>query len=230
MIANVFIVLGAYLFGALPVLFWIGKAGGINILEEGDAHSALWKKVGYKAGLAGILWDIFKGPVFPVIALMLDMSSITVGLCGLAVMTGQMWPVFFGFKHGEMGNTTGIGASFGIAPIAMSFAAIPIAIGALTRAIKGKGKSIEGEDEDQSRLSGTSDSMPLGMLAGFSVLPLAAWLCHEEIATVLIFVVLFLLIVLRRMTVDLLTEIRAGIKTSLASVLWNRFLYDRSYY
>ena len=230
MIADITLIVGAYLFGALPVLYWIGRAGGVNILLEGDAHSTLWKKVGYKAGLAGVLWDIFKGPVFPLIALSLDMSSVTIGLSGLAVMAGQMWPVFFGFKHGEMGNTTGIGASFGIAPIAMCFAAIPIAIGALTRVIKGKGKPIAGEDKDQSRLSGTSDSMPLGMLTGFTVLPFAAWLCHTDLAIVLTFVALIFLIVIRRMTANLLPEIRAGLKTSLVSVLWNRFLYDRSYY
>jgi hypothetical protein len=230
MIADIILILGAYLFGALPVLYWIGKAGGINILEQGDAHSVLWKQVGYKAGLAGISWDIFKGPVFPLIAWGLDMSSITIGLSGLAVTAGQMWPVFWGFKHGEMGNTTGIGASFGIAPVSMSFAAIPIAIGALMRAVKGKGKEIKGEESDESRLSGTSDSMPLGMLAGFTVLPLAAWLCHKDMAIILVFVGLFLLIVIRRMTANLLPEIRAGLRTSLASVLWNRFLYDRSYY
>ena len=230
MAADILLVFGAYLFGALPVLYWIGKAGGVNVLEQGDAHSVLWKQVGRKAGLAGILWDIFKGPVLPLIAWSLDMSSITIGVCGLAVTAGQMYPVFFGFKHGEMGNTTGIGASFGIAPVAMSFAAIPVAIGALLRAVKGKGKPIEGKENDQSRLSGTSDSMPLGMLAGFAILPISAWLCHEDMAIVLAFTGLFILIVIRRMTANLLPEMRAGLKTSLASVLWNRFLYDRSYY
>ncbi len=230
MVTDVILVIGAYLFGSLPVLFWIGKVNGIDIRQETDAHSALWKKVGHKEGIAAVLWDIFKGPVPPLIAWGLDMGSITIGLSGLAVMSGQMWPVFLGFKHGEMGNTTGIGASFAIAPIPMSFAAIPIATGALTRAIKGKGKTVTGEEESDSRLSGVSDSMPLGMLSGFTVLPIAAWLLHEDMATVYIFVALVSLIVFRRLTVDLLPEIKGGLKTSLASVLWNRFLYDRSYY
>ncbi len=230
MIADILLIIGAYLFGALPVLYWIGKAGGVDILQEGDAHSTLWKKVGYKAGLAGVLWDIFKGPVFPLIAWGLDMSSVTIGLCGLVTMMGQMWPIFFGFRHGEMGNTTGIGASLGIAPIAMLLAGIPIAIGALTRAFKGKGKAIAGEDDDESRLSGTSDSMPLGMLSGFTVLPIVAWFFNEDTATVCIFASLLALIVFRRLTANLLPEIKAGLKSNLASVLWNRFLYDRSYY
>ncbi len=230
MATDIALIIGAYLFGSLPVLFWIGKANGIDIRREYDAHSALWKKVGYKAGLAGILWDIAKGPVFPLIAWGLDTSSATIGLCGLAVIAGQMWPIFFVFKHGEMGNTTGIGASFGIAPVAMSFAAIPILTGALTRAFKGKGKPVEGEGLDDSRLSGVSDSMPLGMLGGFTILPLLAWLCNKDDATVWIFMGLLALIIFRRLTANILQEIRGGLKTSLASVLLNRFLYDRSYY
>ncbi|MFO8101625.1 MAG: glycerol-3-phosphate acyltransferase [Dehalococcoidia bacterium] len=230
MIIDAVLIAGAYLFGSLPVVFWIGKANGIDIRREFDAHSSLWKKSGYKQGLAAILWDIFKGPVFPLIAWGLDFSSATIGLCGLAVVSGQMWPIFLGFQHGEKGNTTGIGASFAIAPIATSFAVIPVAAGAFTRAFKGKGKMIPGSEGDDSRLAGVSDSMPLGMLAGFAVLPISAWLCHKETALVWTFTALFFLIVFRRMTASLLPEIRGGLKASLASVLWNRFLYDRSYY
>ena len=231
MATDIALVIGAYLFGSLPVLFWIGKANGLDIKQEYDAHSALWKKVGRKAGLAGVLWDIFKGSIPPLIAWGLDLSSITIGLSGLAVMSGQMWPVFLKLKHGEMGNTTGIGASFAIAPVAMSFAAIPIATGALTRVIKGKGKPVpDTVDEDNSRLSGVSDSMPLGMLAGFIVLPIASWLSNKDMAFVWTFVALLTLIILRRLTANLIPEIKGELKTSLASVLWNRFLYDRSYY
>ncbi len=230
MIVDAALIFGAYLFGSLPVLFWIGKARNIDIRQEYDAHSALWKKAGRREGLAAILWDIFKGPVFPLIAWGMDLSSLTIGLCGLGVVSGQMWPVFLGFKHGEKGNTTGVGASFAIAPVAMSFAAIPIAAGAFTRAIKGKGKPVERLEENDSRLSGVSDSMPLGMLAGFAFLPISAWLCHKDMAIVITFAVLFFLIAFRRLTADLIPEIKSGLKSSLASVLWNRFLYDRSYY
>ena len=230
MLADILLIIGAYLFGALPVLFWIGKARGVDIRQEYDAHSALWKKAGHMEGVTAVLWDILKGPVPPLIAWSLDMSSATIGLSGLAVVSGQMWPVFLGFKHGEKGNTTGIGTSFGIAPAAMGIAAIPIAAGALTRTIKGKGKPVDGDEDNDSRLSGVSDSMPLGMLAGFTVLPIAAWLLHIDMAIVCALAALLALIIFRRLTADLLPEIRGGLKTSLASVLWNRFLYDRSYY
>ncbi len=231
MAADIGLIIGAYLFGSLPVLFWIGKWRGVDIRQEYDAHSALWKKAGHREGLSAILWDLFKGPVPPLIAWGCDMSSITIGISGLAVVAGQMWPVFLGFRYGEKGNTTGIGASFAIAPVAMSFAAIPVAAGAFTRAVKGKGKKhSEADESDDSRLAGVSDSMPLGMLTGFTVLPLAAWLCHKDMAIVWTFVALLALIIFRRLTADLISEINGELKTSLASVLWNRFLYDRSYY
>ncbi len=230
MIFDVLLVIGAYLFGSVPVLFWIGKSKGVDIRRESDAHSALWKKAGHKQGLTAVLWDLFKGPVPPLIAWGFDLGGLTIGLSGLAVTAGQMWPVFLGFRYGEKGNTTGIGASFAIAPVAMSFAAIPVAAGALTRALKGKGKTVTGSESDDSRLSGVSDSMPLGMLCGFAVLPIAAFLLHKDIEIIWVFTGLFFLIVFRRLTADLASEWRQGFKTSLAAVFWNRFLYDRSYY
>ena len=104
MIAEVALILGAYLLGSLPVLYWIGRMRGFDLRKEYDMHLSLWRKVGYKEGLAGILWDLFKGSIPPLIAWGLDMSPLVVGISGLAVVAGQMWPVFLAFQNGEKGN------------------------------------------------------------------------------------------------------------------------------
>ncbi len=229
MLVDICLIAGAYLFGSLPVLYLMGRRKGFDLRQEYDMHLSLWGKVGPLEGVAGVLWDISKGAVPPLIARGLDLGSVTIGLSGLAVVLGQMYPLFFGFKHGEKGNTTGVGTSFGIAPIAMSFAAIPIATGAFMRVLPKLRKSSKDAGEGL-QFAGVSDSMPLGMLTGFAVLPMAAWLLDKDSAIVWTFVALFILIVFRRLTAGLNAELKTGLKTDIASVLWNRFLYDRSYY
>jgi len=111
----------------------------------------------------------------------------------------------------------------------MGLAAIPVATGAFMRLLP-KLRRASSPEADRFKFSGVSDSMPLGMLAGFTVLPLAAWLIGENMDKVWTLVALTGLIIFRRLTADLATEMKTGLKSSLASVLWNRLLYDRSYY
>lgn len=229
MLDDLLLWVGAYLLGSVPVLYWIGKWRGVDLRKEYDAHLSLWRRVGPKEGLAGIVWDISKGAIPPMIGRLMGMDGLAVGLSGLAVVAGQMWPVFLGFRSGEKGNTTGVGASFAMATNAMWMAAIPIAIGAGMRGLKGMLRRTRG-DREGLKFAGVSNSMPLGMLAGFASLPFWAWVWGYDSAIVWVCVGLFGLIVFRRLTADLAEEMEAGLKAGLASVLWNRFLYDRSYY
>ena len=221
-------IIGTYLFGSLPVLHWIGKVNGFDLSNEDDLHAALWRKVGPAEGLAGVLWDIFKGLMPPLLARWLGLDIIVIGLCGLAAVIGQMWPIFHRFYGKERGNTTGIGAAFGIAPIAMGIAAIPIAIGALMRlfsAIRKRSTTIQ----KRLKFPGVSDSMPVGMFIGFLILPLVAWFLNQTPAIIWTFLALFFLIIFRRLTADLMQDIREDSNPNIASILKNRFLYDRSY-
>jgi len=116
-LVDVVFVAGAYLFGSLPVLYWIGLMKGFDLRQEDDMHQALWRKVGFIEGSAGVLWDIFKGPIPPLVAqFLLELDILIVGLSGLAVVAGQMWPVFLRFDSGEKGNTTGLGVTLAISP------------------------------------------------------------------------------------------------------------------
>ena len=227
-LVDIVFVIGAYLLGSLPVLYWIGRIKGFDLRQEDDMHQALWRKVGYAAGLTGILWDIFKGPIPPLIARWLGFDVLIIGLSGLAVVSGQMWPVFNKFYGKERGNTTGIGASFGIAPLAMGLAVIPIAVGALMRLASSMRRHSEAVT-DRLKFSGVSNSLPLGMLIGFEILPLIAWRLHEDPVVIGTFAALFALIIFRRLTADLGKDFESDPPPRMASVLKNRFLYDRSY-
>ncbi len=45
--AEVSFVIGAYLLGSLPVLYWIGRARGFDLSRDEDLHQVLWREVGY---------------------------------------------------------------------------------------------------------------------------------------------------------------------------------------
>ena len=228
MLVDVVFVAGAYLFGSLPVLYWIGLMKGFDLRQEDDMHQALWRKVGFIEGSAGVLWDIFKGPIPPLVAqFLLELDILIVGLSGLAVVAGQMWPIFLRFDSGEKGNTTGLGVTLAISPPTLGIAAIPIIIGALWRIISSNSAATTTE---RLKFSGVSDAMPLGMLIGFASLSPAAWLLREEPMVVWTFIGLFALLVVRRLTAKLRQDLKSDPRATTASILKNRFLYDRSYH
>lgn len=227
--AEVLFVLWAYVLGSLPVLYWIGKARGFELSRDEDLHQALWRDVGYAEGFAGVSWDVIKGPVPPLLAWALDFSSVTIGLSGLAVTAGQMWPLFTRFYGKERGNTTGLGSVLAIAPLTLAFALIPLAIGGAMR-ITSSWRKANGVAGERLKFAGMSDAMPLGMLGSFIALAPVAWLLDEDAATVGTLGAMFAMIIIRRLTADLSRDLAANPPPNLTSVLKNRFLYDRSYY
>lgn len=227
MMLDIGLVIAAYLLGALPVIYCIGRAKGLDLRLEYDMHLALWRKVGYRPGLAAILWDMSKGVVPPLAARCLDLDMLIVALSGLAVVVGQMWPVPLWPNKGEKGNSTGLTASFVISPPALGIALIPIAIGAFMRLVSSLRQSGKTAGE-RFKFSGVSNSVPLGMAAGFATTPLAAWGLGEPAAVVWTLAGLFALIMLRRVTADLKKDLESDSRPDVMLVVLNRFFYDRS--
>ncbi|MDD5095397.1 MAG: glycerol-3-phosphate acyltransferase [Dehalococcoidia bacterium] len=227
---EVLFVIGAYLFGSLPVLYWIGKARGFDLdPKKEDLHQALWRKVGLAEGVAGVTWDVLKGPVPPLIAWLLDFDVLTVGLSAMAVTAGQMWPAFTRFYGKERGNTTGVGAAFAVSPLALGWSLIPIAAAGAIRVFFTMRKPNRTTAESL-KLPGKSDSMPLGVLVGFAILPLVAWRLDEDPVEIWIFAAFFAMIVIRRLTADLQEDLKSVPRPNVSLVLRNRFLYDRSFH
>jgi len=226
MLAKIAMVLGAYLFGALPILYLLGRLRGFDLSEEEDLHSALWRKVGRFEGTLGIVWDLGKGALFVLIVGGLDFDLPVVAMAGLAAVAGQMWPVFDRFD-GEKGNTTGIGVALALAPKPFAMALVPILLGIITRTAPRL--LVPGQSLSQRLKFGSppSRSLPLGMALGFAVLPFASWWLDESRTITLTYATLFLLIMFRRLTANLRRDLKGA--SNKTSILINRLLYDRSY-
>lgn len=219
--AEVGLVIGSYLLGSLPVLWLLALLWGLDPGKEEDLHQAIWRKVGYLKGGLAVTWDLAKGVLVPLIVWLLNFPPLVIALAGLGVVAGQMWPVFTRFK-GERGNSTGIGVASFIAPKAFGIGLIPIVLGVALRIYSTKGTSAG----QRFKFANPSSAMPLSLLVGFAVFPLACWGFGRSPEVIWGYLGLFGLIVLKRLT----AELRQDLKTapSRLKVLKNRLLYDHS--
>jgi glycerol-3-phosphate acyltransferase PlsY len=217
-------VLAAYLVGAIPHLYILGRLKGIDL--TGDLHMALWRRGGRPLGTLGFILELVKGvtPILAGRALGMDIAVIAAG--GVAAVCGQMWPAFYRFD-GEKGNSIGAAMALTLTPGAFGLAAIFMAGGYLIRTVPRfleKGKSLD----EKFKLGGPpSLSFPLGMGLGFLSLPFFAWWLGEPMSVVAAYGALFLLIMVRRATAGIGEDIRGGKK--MDRVVLNRLLFDRAH-
>ncbi|MCX8127021.1 MAG: glycerol-3-phosphate acyltransferase [Dehalococcoidia bacterium] len=229
--AHALFIIGCYLLGSIPFLLYIARWHRVDIKEGEDLHIAVWTRVGRLYALYGILFDIFVKGSLPVIVGYFAGLPMAVVLTGAVVSaTGQMWPVFRRFK-GEKGNTVSLGIVL-VATIIyhqwwMYLISIPVAIGSGIKVLPrmlAPGQSLS----ERFRLGGPqSRSLPLGILTGFIMMPLIALAFGYPGELAIIYGALVIMIVIRRLTDEGLKEDMK--KGPAAKVLWNRFLYDRSF-
>ena len=118
----------SYLLGSLMGSLLIARAtGGIDIRTLGSGNAGAtnaMRIVGRKVAICVLLIDLAKGWVataliapwaIPGISAAPGWQAWSVAGCGLAVMLGHVYPVFFGFRGGK-GVATFVGAVLGIAP------------------------------------------------------------------------------------------------------------------
>lgn len=221
---DVLMVAGAYLLGSIPHLMLLGKASGVQMDE--DLHITLWQKGGRALGLTGIILDIAKGVTPVLTARLLGFDIVTVTAAGIAAAVGQMWPVFARF-NGEKGNTIGVGVSAPLAIKPFLISIIAYAIGAGIKTLPRLWRQRQTVNQWTKFGGPPSNSLPLGMIAGFLILPLASWGFHEPLAVTIGLAILFILIVIRRITAGLGADLNN--KGKLRSIIINRMLFDRSY-
>jgi glycerol-3-phosphate acyltransferase PlsY len=238
LLANIALVVGAYLLGSLPYMILLGRAKGVDLSKEEDLHMALWHKVGRLEGLSGVLVDMLKGVIPIIIGFVFDFHLAVTAAAGVAAVVGQMWPVFQKFD-GEKGNTTGIGLVIAftmyltatISPLAyvvFIVFAVPILIGICIRTTP---RFMQPDQTLSERLkfSGpASNSMPLGFAIGFAAAPLGSWCLGQPPEMTWAFLAAFVTIIIRRLTANLSADLKTA-TTSVRSILINRLLYDRSY-
>lgn len=124
--AYVFLVLAAYLLGAVPFGYVVGRLCGVDPRREGSGNTGatnLARTCGLWAGILVLVLDFGKGflPVF--IAVSMHAPWPWVSLAGFAALVGHCYSVFLGFKGGKAVATT-LGVFAAVAPL-------PLAAGAL---------------------------------------------------------------------------------------------------
>jgi acyl phosphate:glycerol-3-phosphate acyltransferase len=131
-------VLLAYLLGSVSFSYLFGRMlKGIDIRKHGSGNAGATntlRVLGVGPAIAVLLLDMAKG----VIAVWLPVwfgsdQLVSQVLCGIAVIVGHNWPVYFGFKGGKgIASTIGVMATLALVPALIAGLAAIAAI-ALTR-------------------------------------------------------------------------------------------------
>ncbi|HHX49890.1 MAG TPA: glycerol-3-phosphate acyltransferase [Clostridia bacterium] len=155
MARTIFLLITAYLLGALPTAYILvravygrdirrigsGNVGGMNVVSN----------VSLGLGLTTIFLDLMKGFLAVLLAKSLTGSTFVMVSCSLLVVIGHIWTVFLGFKGGK-GIATAVGALLALKFWAAFWLVVVMAlITVLTR------------------------EAHWGALAGFALLPFIAW-------------------------------------------------------
>jgi glycerol-3-phosphate acyltransferase PlsY len=110
---DVIAIIISYLLGSISFSYLAGKMlRGIDIRQHGSGNAGATntlRVLGKGPGITVFLLDIFKGVLAVWLGGWVAADSLTLQiLCGIAVIIGHNWPVFFNFKGGK-GIATTIG-------------------------------------------------------------------------------------------------------------------------
>ena len=204
------LVLGAYLMGSVPAAYLAAKLSrGIDIRQYGDANvgaTNLLRLTSKRITIPVIIFDLGKGLIMVVVAQLVGLGIAQQVTVGLAAIIGHNWPVFLRF-HGGRGALTSLGIAL-ILPLINNL--VPWGIVAFL-AIAGVGLFV-------------IHSLPVGLAAGIAALPLVSLGVGEPLSLTLGFLVMFLLLVIRRLAAPR-TAFTASV--SRGQLLVNRLLFDR---
>ena len=202
-----------YLLASISFPYWVARAYGVDLRAVGERKLGggnLAKSVGLAQGILGGTLDGAKGFFAVIVARALGFPIEVQLACGIAALVGQMWPVFHQFDGGRA-NATGWGFALAADPIAALIMGVPLYISLL---------AVRVVHPRPTRL------LPLASLLSFAIFPTVIWEQGATTPTVVAGLVVFGLILLRRITAGLGKDLETG--APLARVLANRALYDRS--
>jgi sorbitol-specific phosphotransferase system component IIC len=105
-------------------------------------------------------------------------------------------------------------------------ALIPALVGLISKLVKLLRLKGQSTRTRFTKGAGTSNILPITVALAFFILPIAAYFLGEPMEIVIGLIILFVIIMIRRLTQGLSEDIKA--KRKLGTVLWNRLLLDRS--
>lgn len=192
----------AYLLGSVPASYLAAKLyKGIDLREYGSGNvgaSNLLRATSSKPLTAIVtVWDLGKGTLMVWVAEMVGLTTAQYVIVGLAAIAGHNWTVFLCFKGGR-GVLTTLGVAFFLEPWNVL---VFVAIAAFTL---------------------IRMASPLPVLLAIAAMPLVSWLRHEPLAITLGLLAMWLIMVLRRLTVPRTSDVPFG-----RELLLNRLFFDR---
>ena len=135
------VILLSYIVGSIPTSIIASKiARGMDIRQHGSGNAGgtnVLRVLGWKIGLAVILFDLFKGMVATMFVARLfwdpslpfqnrtpfeDFTVVQI-ICGVAAILGHVWTLFAGFRGGK-GVATGAGMLLALAPVEFAVAVV----------------------------------------------------------------------------------------------------------
>ena len=138
LVVAILLLLFAYLIGAIPFGYLIGRLSGVNLFEAGSGNIGATnaaRVLGRRVGVAVFVLDFLKGvvPVAAIVPIAQSLASgaeralgppdvLRVGAAALAFL-GHLFPVYLGFRGGK-GIATGAGTVFVLAPGPATFAVL----------------------------------------------------------------------------------------------------------
>jgi acyl-phosphate glycerol 3-phosphate acyltransferase len=132
MLVTVLLLLAAYLIGAVPFGYLVGRLRGVDLFKSGSGNigaTNTGRVLGWRYGVLVFALDFLKGavpvaliaPAAHALAPALDADdALRVGAALLAFL-GHLFPVYLGFRGGK-GVATGAGAVFVLVPVPALFA------------------------------------------------------------------------------------------------------------
>lgn len=138
LVVAILLLTGAYLVGAVPFGYLIGRARGVNLFEAGSGNIGATnaaRVLGRKFGILVFVLDFLKGavPVAAIVPLARQLATgaetalgpqdvLRVGAALLAFL-GHLFPIYLGFRGGK-GIATGAGTIFVLVPWPASLAVL----------------------------------------------------------------------------------------------------------
>jgi glycerol-3-phosphate acyltransferase PlsY len=128
MVGSILVLVGAYLVGAIPTGLLLGRwFGGVDLREHGSKNigftNAL-RVLGWKVGVPVLVVDVGKAAAatawLPALAGAGAPAALPV-LAGIAVLAGNLFNVFLGFRGGK-GVATAFGVFLVLTPVPVLFA------------------------------------------------------------------------------------------------------------
>ncbi len=218
----------AYLYGSIPLLYFLGRLSGANLKESGSGNvgaANLLAAGDVKQAVIGGLFDASKG-CLPILACrQLGYAAEVAEFAGVCGVVGQCWPIFLRFNGGR-GLSAFIGASLLINRKGWTISSLPMIGGVLWHILSSFSSPLR---KPGSWLANShSKSVPVGCLLGTLAFPLACYLDRrQERRQQLAPVLLSLIIVGRRLTAPLPDDTMHGPGRGKKAFLY-RFLYDRN--